>query len=186
MKKIALTRGKYALVDNEDYEYLMQWKWNAQNNSSKYTFYALRTCYDNGKKTVRMHRALCDRYGIEDYDELDHIDRNGLNNQKENLRVSTRGENCHNRRNWGKYPKGVDRHISRHKLKGGNVKEYITYRSRINVNGKSIHLGGFKTVSEAEQCYNKAAVKYYPNYKILPINEPKQKATQQARPYTHR
>jgi hypothetical protein len=161
MKKIELTKGQYTMVDDEDYDYLNQWKWNAHRRDEKYTYYAVRTCYDNGKKTIRMHRLIVEMYDRRDFKEVDHKDRNGLNNQKENLRVCTRGENQHNTRNWGKYPKGVDKNITRHKLKDGKVKEYVKYRSRINVKGKSISLGTFKEVKDAVNAYNEAAKKYY-------------------------
>lgn len=163
MKKIKLTQGQYALVDDNDYDFLSQWKWSAHRRDKNYTFYAVRTCYENGKKTIRMHNAIANNYGINDYDELDHKDRNGLNNQKDNLRISTRGENMHNTRNWGKYPKGIDLHISRYKKKDGTIKEYVKYRTRINVKGKSIHLGSFKNLNDAVLAYNKASKKYYPN-----------------------
>lgn len=162
MKKIELTQGQYALVDDEDYGYLMQWKWCAHRRDKKYTFYAIRTIYPE-KQTLRMHNVIAGRYIKKDYEELDHIDRNGLNNQKSNLKAGTRGGNQHNTRNWGKFPKGVHKHIKKYKLKSGKIKEYVTFRSRINVDGKEIYLGGYKTVEKAVDAYAKASEKYYPN-----------------------
>lgn len=159
MKVIELTRGQVALVDDEDFDYLNQWKWNAHRRGEKYTYYAVRTCYQNGKKTLRMHNVLASKY-INDYEELDHIDRNGLNNCKNNLRICTRGENIHNTRNRGKYAKGVDKTITKYKSKNGVI-EYIKYRARINVKGKSISLGYFKTEDEAYNAYLEASKKYY-------------------------
>lgn len=160
MREIKLTQNQVALVDDEDFEYLNQWKWCAHRRDKKYTYYAMRTCYKNGKKTLRMHNVLALRY-ISDYKELDHIDRNGLNNCKNNLRICTRGENNHNTRNYGKYPKGVDKTIYKYESKKNGLVEYVKYRSRISVNNKSIHLGYFDTIEEASKKYNEASKKYY-------------------------
>lgn len=161
MKKIYLTQGQYTLVDDEDYDYLNQWKWTAHRTSNKYTYYAVRTSYVNGKRSVRMHRLLAERYlDLVNY-EIDHIDRNGLNNQKDNIRIADRSLNCFNRRNFGKYPKGVS--VIRYKYKCNDVciKEYTFYRARITRNKKTYFLGNFKTISEASEAYEKAAKKYY-------------------------
>ena len=163
MKKIHLTQNQIALVDDEDYEYLSQWKWYAHRRHNKYTYYAMRTEYVNGKKQIRMHNAIALKYGINDYEELDHIDRDGLNNQKSNLRTVTRGENNFNRRNFGKLPKGIRLHKSTYKKKNGDIKEYINYQARINVNGNSIFLGNHKELNSAILAYEKAAKKHYPN-----------------------
>ena len=92
MKEIVLTQGKVALVDDEDHEYLNQFKWCAANNGG--TFYAIRkACYDGKWITERMHRVLFD---IPPGKEIDHIDHNGLNNQRSNLRIVTRQQNKFN------------------------------------------------------------------------------------------
>lgn len=163
MKKILLTQGQFALVDDEDFEYLSKWKWYAHRRSSRYTYYAMRNDYTNGKKQIRMHNAIALKYGINDYEELDHIDRNGLNNQKTNLRTVTRGENNFNRRNYGALPKGIRLHKSTYKKKNGDIVEYINYQARINVNSKSIFLGNHKELKNAIKAYEEATKKYYPN-----------------------
>jgi len=164
MKKIQLTQGQFALVDDEDYEYLSQWKWYAHRRGEKYTYYAMRTDYTKGKVQIRMHNAIALRYGLKDYEELDHADRNGLNNQKDNLRVCTRGENNFNRRKFGELPKGVRIHKKKHTKKDGGVIIYTSYQARINVNGKSVNLGLHKELKDAVKAYNDAALRYYPNF----------------------
>ena len=161
MKKIFLTQKQYSLVDDEDYEFLMQWNWYAHRRDEKYTYYAMRTVK---KKQLRMHNIIAEKYGIVNYDELDHIDRNGLNNQKENLRICTRGENNFNRRNFGALPKGIRLNKSTYKKKNGDIKIYITYQARININCKSIFLGNHKTLDKAINAYAEASKKYYPNF----------------------
>ena len=93
-RRIKLTQNKYAIVDVEDFETLNQYKWFASKGGN--TFYARRTIYINGKgKLVQMHRAVM-KYNGELF--IDHIDGNGLNNRKANLRTATREENKHNSR----------------------------------------------------------------------------------------
>ena len=90
MKKINLTQGLVTLVDDEDYEYINQWKWFAVLNNKNY--YACR----NGKSgKFWMHREI-----IKTPDDLicDHIDHNGLNNQKSNLRNVNKSQNAMNSR----------------------------------------------------------------------------------------
>ena len=111
-----------------------------------------------------MHNVIAFKYGINDYEELDHIDRNGLNNQKDNLRICTRGQNNHNRRNYGALPKGVTIQKDKYKKKNGDISEYVIYKTSISVNGKSIYLGKFKNIEDAIDAYSKASKKYYPNY----------------------
>ena len=93
MKKIELTQGKFALVDDEDFEWLNQWKWYA--NHLGYTWYVVRSVrYDNEVKAILMHRSILNaKIG----EEIDHINHNGLDNRKKNLRICTRSQNNMNR-----------------------------------------------------------------------------------------
>ena len=149
MKEIHLTQGKVALVDDEDYEWLSQWKWCATR--TPYTYYAMRSRWVNGKdKTTKMHRVIMDAPpGM----HVDHINHNGLDNRKENMRVCTRTENIRNsrkqRRCTSEY-KGVCWHKHRNK--------WIT---RITADKKSKYLGYFKKETDAALAYNLAALKYF-------------------------
>lgn len=94
MKLIKITRGQFAQVDDEDFEYLNQFKWQALK--SKTTWYAQRSTSRKlgPRNTIMMHREII---GITDKSlEVDHEDHNGLNNQKNNLRKCTHAENCRN------------------------------------------------------------------------------------------
>lgn len=89
MKEIKLTKNKVAIVDDEDYNYLNQWKWYA--SKYKNIWYAQRSDYSSGKKkTIKMHRVIM-KSPVNMV--IDHEDRNGLNNQKNNLSVCTFLEN---------------------------------------------------------------------------------------------
>lgn len=90
MKVIKLTQGKVALVDNADFKWLNQWKWYAWcANKNTNLFYAKRT-----KKGILMHRVILNAKKNE---LTDHKDRNGLNNQRNNIRECSKGQNAANR-----------------------------------------------------------------------------------------
>lgn len=95
MKKIPLTQDKFALVDDEDYNYLNQWKWCAATKKRKdgkeSIFYAI--CCGGEYGRIRMHRLIMK---TPKELEVDHKDGDGLNNQKHNLRNCTRLQNCIN------------------------------------------------------------------------------------------
>ncbi len=93
MKKIPLTQGKFALVDDEDFDWLNKWKWYAHKDYS--TFYANRHGQGCNDKNILMHREIIN---VSKGQLIDHKDRNGLNNQKSNLRVCNAYENCCNRK----------------------------------------------------------------------------------------
>lgn len=98
MKEISLTQGKVAIVDDEDFEYLNRWKWHARKNGQ--TWYALRSksWRIQGKRygiTIPMHRVIM---GAPEGRVIDHLNRDGLDNRRSNLRVTTFEENARNRR----------------------------------------------------------------------------------------
>lgn len=95
MQRIPLTQGKEALVDDQDYEYLTQWKWYAAKMGKG--FYALRCVWQSGKqRTVLMPREIAVRAGWTGR-RVDHRDRNGLNNQRSHLRLASVTQNIVNR-----------------------------------------------------------------------------------------
>jgi hypothetical protein len=95
MKKLNLSQGKVALVDDEDYEYLNQWKWYlSKTNKHEYAMRKTSRNDPNGRKTIMLHRVIMN---TPNHLEVDHIDNNGLNNQKYNLRNCTGKNNRLNR-----------------------------------------------------------------------------------------
>lgn len=139
MKRIKLTQGKYALVDDEDFEYLNQFKWCFDNG------YAIRGT-NPGK--IWMHRVI--NKTLNDL-ETDHINNNRLDNRKLNLRSATHKENCRNQKLHVKKDfKGVVWFNLRSK-----------WKARIIVNGKEIYLGLFDNKKVAALKYNEAAKKYF-------------------------
>lgn len=150
MKTIELTQGKVALVDDEDYDFLSKYKWKAhKSRGSRTCFYADRDFGStrSDRKTVSMHSLIL---GVVDGKEIDHIDGDGLNNRKSNLRHCSRAENCRNVRRGS--IKGV--HIDKRKL----LRKYM---AKITSNGKTTFLGMFSTAAEAGMAYNEAAKKLH-------------------------
>lgn len=132
MKTIELTQGRVAIVDDDVFEWLSQWKWHAQRNYQ--TYYAAR---EGAGRKLRMHNEIMRFLGVEipDGRTVDHRDGDGLNNQFENLRVATRQEQNRNRR------RRVDN------LSGFTGvtwdKSNKKWRAQVMVDGKNIFLGLF-------------------------------------------
>ncbi len=160
MKEIKLTQGKVAIVDDEDFEYLNQWKWF-------YCRYAKRTYREGESNRVigikrpklyeRMHRVIvkCPE-GL----FVDHIDGNPLNNQKSNLRICTLIENSKNRKSkTGSTSDYLG--VSLRKYIRPN-KTYFYWEASIFSNKKITHLGHFPYTPEGEimaaKTYNEHAV----------------------------
>jgi hypothetical protein len=164
MKEIKLTQGKVALIDDEDFELVSKYKWHAHNDG--HTFYAETKVWNGGVKIkLRMHRLIMN---AKEDEVIDHRDRNGLNNQKSNLRSCTHSQNNTNRVGIGKSSfRGVSIKIRKHKSKNGTIKEYSYWLASIQINGKSKSLGYFKTEVEAALRYNEEAIKVHGEFAYL-------------------
>src|SRR4051812_43502500 len=108
MKLIPLTSkknpGLFAKVDDDDYEYLSQFKWHADKGLKNKTFYAKRTIHKKKSPTgkvmgVAMHREIMKVTDVKIH--IDHKNHDSLDNRKENLREATRFENARNRVGYG-------------------------------------------------------------------------------------
>jgi len=153
---IKLTRGKYAKVDQDDFERLNRYKWNVL--SSRGTHYARRTAFKNGKRfDVYMHRVVCHAPpGM----VVDHINRDALDNRKTNLRPATKKQNTWNRDHGKKTAtstyKGVFWDKQRKK-----------WQARLHHNGRSLYLGLFTDEIQAAKAYDREAKKYRGEYAFL-------------------
>lgn len=138
MKEIQLTQNKVALVDDEDYDILNKYNWCAHLEGN--VFYATR-CPGKGNYQ-RMHRVILSP--IPSGLEVDHIDGNGLNNQRSNLRIVTRRVNQQNR------------HINDKKSRYPGIfysKKDRVFIARIRIHGERRFLGYFKNEIEAANQY---------------------------------
>ena len=158
-RKIPLSQGKFAIVDAEDYDRLNQFKWCAVKYGENY--YANRNGGKLGKfrRTfiVKMHReVLNDPPGM----IVDHINHNGLDNRKTNLRIVTREQNLWNSR------KNISCRTSKYKgvtffKRDNRWRAYITYKK------KHIFIGSFLEEAAAARAYDEKAKELFGQYAFL-------------------
>jgi hypothetical protein len=167
MKKIPLTQGQFAIVDDDDYADLSKFKWYAMWDRRRKVFIAVRrldleTLADaktdgrscRRQRTVFMARAiLSPPIGF----EVDHANMDTLDNRRSNIRLAQRRQNLMNRRKWGSACrfKGIFR----------NGKSF-TAIIRVKSNRRK-SVGTFKTEIEAAKAYNQAAKQHYGEFARL-------------------
>jgi len=139
MKKIPLTQGKFALVDDEDYPLLSRHKWCAHKEKNR--FYAWMNL---GNHKIKMHQLIL---GKKRGYEIDHIEGDGLDNQKINLRFVSRSLNNINT------PKKYKNTYSQHKGVLFNNK-YEHWQASIKIDKKVIYLGRYETEQDAAHAYD--------------------------------
>jgi hypothetical protein len=153
MKEITLTQGKVALVDDDIYDYINQWKWHFHPGSGRGRCYARRRA---GKHRVLMHRVIFESVmSIPFCFDVDHIDCDGLNNSFSNLRLATRSHNNAN---------GRKRLSCSSSYKGVN---WLKSRGKWRVRVKHFHIGCFVNEIDAARAYDEAAKKYFGEYARL-------------------
>jgi len=147
MRTISLTRGKFAIVDDEDYCLVNEHRWQACRGRN--TWYAYGKSYGPGNPKgtfIAMHRIIL---GISDSNiPVDHINRNGLDNRRENLRAVTLTQNCWNspaHKDAVSYLKGVSY--------DDTSKRQKRWTASIMRNGKRKNLGYFNTEQSAAKAY---------------------------------
>lgn len=150
MKEIQLTQGEVALVDDCDFDYLNQWKWCVKKDRN--TCYALRGIKSRGKyTTLYMHRAVAEKLGFKQ--SVDHINRNGLDNRRSNLRDSSNKQNQENT-GLSKVNKPGVTGVYWHK-------QQQKWAASIGHNGKRIHLGYFDKLEDAIAARKEGERKYF-------------------------
>lgn len=148
--ELLLTKGYVAMVDDDDNKAPWRFKWTA--DVRKDIVYAYRQI-NNCTKKVYLHRFL-----LNTKLDVDHIDGNGLNNRRSNLRAATVAQNIANSRlcstNTSGY-KGVCWHKDAQKWVAG-----------MHINNKRIYLGLFNNKEEAARAYDTAVVKHFGEYAL--------------------
>lgn len=156
-KLIPLTKGYSAIVDDDDYDYLMQWKWHVKPNTK--VFYAIRNLNWslNGHPKVScvwMHRELIGISGL----LVDHINRDGLDNRRANLRLATKSQNGMNSRD----KRGTSRY------KGVSWEnENSAWYARITIGYRPIFWGRFQSEEEAARAYDAKAIELFGEFANL-------------------
>jgi len=160
-KLIPLSQDKFAIVDAEDYDRLNKYKWCVSKTPR--TNYAMRRTKGkrvkgkrSKRKTILMHRFILNApRGL----VVDHINHNGLDNRRENLRLCTHVQNTQNRRpnrNTSSKYKGVYWHKHRNK-----------FVAKIYMNGKRIFIGYFTDEIAAAKAYDKKAREFFKEFAYL-------------------
>lgn len=150
--KIPLTQGYVALVDPQDYGLVSAFKWqaNVQRRKNRVTVYATRRVWKSGKQeTISMHGFIVG------YPRPDHMDGDGLNNQRNNLRPATRSQNMANSRTI--QGSSVFKGVSRNKRSG-------RWAAYIKIDRIKRHIGMFGSEIDAATAYNLIAYELFGDF----------------------
>lgn len=153
MKKIPLPRNKFAIVNDEDYDNLIRYKWHTHNRG-----YVRRNERKNGKyyRNILMSRVIA---GAKEGEQVDHINHDTLDNRRCNLRIASPSENQGNKLKLKNNTSGF-KGVSWHKASN-------RWSAHIGFRGKQYHLGVFYDKKKAAQAYNKSAIKYFGEFAVL-------------------
>ena len=149
------------LIDDEDFDLISKYNWYVYKPHKSTTYYsrATHTIKENKNAKIYIHRLIL---GVTDPSIfVDHIDGNGLNNQKLNLRICSQSENMRNMKKPISNKSGFKGVFYR--------KDRNTYAAAIVVKGKKHHLGHFKNKLDAANAYNQAAIKYFGEFAKLNV-----------------
>lgn len=151
MKSIPLghktIKGMVAAVSDSDYERLSRLRWRLQYGGRPGLYYA-RASVEG--RVVFMHRLIL---GARQGQEVDHEDRDGLNNCRENLRLAAHADNMRNRGIQKNNTSGFKGVCWRKKSRD--------WHAKIKVNGRWVHVGTFKSAVVAAKAYDEKAVEFY-------------------------
>jgi len=170
MKEIPLTQGKVALVDDEDYEELSEYGWYAHQATKSLCYAGRNNKKSNGKTSViGLHRQVM---RAKTGQIVDHINRNGLDNRKQNLRICSHKQNLWNQESTSGSSKYKGVHLEADKQRPGRKKRW---RAKITYNKNTVRLGRHLTEEEAAKAYDTAALKHHGEFARLnfPLDDEK-------------
>lgn len=145
-----IIKNKEVEIDDEDYQKVINFPFPWTVGKNGYVVAVVKG--PKGTRSLKLHRYLMTKEG---QGWVDHIDRNPLNNKKENLRWVTPSQSRQNSEKQKRNLLGV---------KGVKETSSGRYRARIQVGGQHICLGTYKTIERAAKAYNDAATKYFGEY----------------------
>lgn len=149
---VPLTKGFEAVIDASDAHLVDSFNWCASENG--YCVYAKHVhTSDGGRKTMLLHRVIT---GADDDVIVDHIDGNGLNNRRSNLRTATHSQNMFNQRTGRANTSGF-KGVSWHK-------DMAKWEAHIQANGKKVNLGYFSSPEDASNARKAAAVRLHADF----------------------
>ncbi len=159
-KEIVLSRGTVAIVDDEDYQMLRLIRWHVMR-SGKSAYARTATWGESVLGHSLMHRVIM---GNPVGKDVDHINGNGLDNRKANLRICTTSENLHNadkQRTWrGKGTSSAFKGVYWH----SRAKKWA---ASLACDGKNVHLGLFESEKAAALAFNQVAVSLFGDFARL-------------------
>ena len=165
MKEVRTTDGNIVIVDDEDYERVVERKWSDAGSTKSLPYYATWIRKEDNfpmkAKVIRLHRFIMGVYDPKVF--VDHKNGNNLDNRKENLRPCTPLENGRNVRN--RPNKSGFRGVVKHKGK---------WRCQIESNGKYYQKGGFLTPESAHEEYKKMAKELHGEFASFELDKPTQ------------
>lgn len=153
---LPLNHGRFSLIDDDDSD-LCASKWH-MHTANGVTMYVVRNVRANGiRRTEFLHKVIASRKGLSG--TVDHRNRCGLDNRRDNLRSASRAQNCANR--------------SMHKNNSSGFKGVTWHRvtsrwmARLSVDGRKRHLGLFRDPQQAARAYDIAAREVYGEFAAL-------------------
>ena len=148
-KEIELTQGQITIIDDEDYDFLSQWKWKVSYDTHTKSYRAMR---NENKKVVFMHRIIMNTPANL---IVDHINHDTLDNRKQNLRNVTQSQNSMNR-------------IIKPGITGekGIIVHGKKFRVRIRKEKKQYEIGLFKTIADAKIAYDNAIKEIFGDFRL--------------------
>jgi len=155
MRKIVTSNGKETLVDDEDYECLINYNWTSYKSCYNSFIVITRIKTEIGWKTVRMHRLIL---GAKSGQHVDHVNHDTLDNRKSNLRICSPSDNLCNRKLFKSNTSGFKGVIFN--------KQHNKWMAKITKDGKQYFCGYFDNKIDASNAYDLKMVELFGEFSL--------------------
>lgn len=157
---IPLTRGKFAIVDASDADAVNAYAWHAAERLGT-TYAACSSLRRSGGPVLYLHRLLMKPA---EGQHVDHVNGDGLDCRRENMRLCTNAENRRNMR--------IKRGVSQYKgVSANRTNSRRCWEAYVFFENRKIHLGSYETEQEAARAYNAAAIEFHQEFAKLNVIE---------------